>query len=126
LFETALEPVLVSVQTATREDGRIRFSVLRDPAKARFQGRDARIEVRGPGTMSVDATLQGSKDKNGLLYEITLSPDAAAHTLFVLSEEMEASPGRANEVPVGGIFYRILVRDFVPPNESKKHDARRR
>ena len=115
----------LSVQTALREDGRIRFSVLRDPAKARFQGRDARIEVSGPGTMSIDATLHGSKDKNGLLYEITLSSEAAAHTLFVLSE-VETSPGRANVVLGGGIFYSILARDFVAPDDPRKQNARPR
>ena len=105
----------LSVAAEPRDGGRVvRFTVRRDPAKARWQLRSGDLTVDAGRGALAECDVQGRKRRGGVIeYQFTVAADALEHSHFVLREVQGAG---ADEIAFvgGGEFYDLRLADFTP------------
>jgi hypothetical protein len=102
----------ISVRTERRGDGHIEFTVRRDPAKAQYHDRGATLQVNGPAGLVAKCSVQGSQDKQHMLYHFVVAPSHTEHSEFVLSEYSDG------KLIGGGTIYTVRLKDFVPQDKD--------
>lgn len=105
-----------AVTTAAREDGTVRFTVVRDLSKARWHERDATLEVRGQTGPLLRCRLEPEKSrrKNTVTYRFDLSRDRIPHASLTVAE-IQTSGDDEDGVKLigGGTYYEFLLAEFV-------------
>ena len=105
---TAIEGL--SVKTERLDDGHVEFTIVRDPAKARWPARAGHLEVGlGDGPVA-RCSLEPEESPGGVAYSFVVSPDALAHSKFVLTEVQGGGDGEL--IIGGGTYYEMQLGDF--------------
>lgn len=97
--------------SATRkEDGMLSVRITRDPAKARWTGRSAHLEVRGESGILAKCEPVGETKNKLVTYRFDLSPESFRHSFFTVAE---IQTGPSNEILIGGgTYYEFRLADF--------------
>jgi hypothetical protein len=104
----------LTVAAEWREDGRVRFTIRRDPAKARWQLRTGDLTIGHGADTVVDCSLHGRKRPGGILeYQFIVSAEALPDAQFVL-REVQGSEDDEEQIIGGGEFYNLRLVDFAP------------
>lgn len=98
--------------SARREaEGAVEFRVTRDPAKARWQGRTAQLEVRGSAGRLVRCRLEPERTNGLLTYTFDIAESHVPGSRLTVME-VQTGPG-AEKFIGGGTYYEINLADFL-------------
>jgi hypothetical protein len=107
-----------TVTTAAREDGTVRFTVVRDLSKARWHGRDATLEVRGDAGLQLRCRLEPEKSrrKNTVTYWFDLTRERIPQSTLTIAETQTAdNDAESVKLIGGGTYYEFLLAEFARP-----------
>jgi hypothetical protein len=103
------------VETVQRDNGTIGFTVTRDPAKARWQGRDGLLEVHGKDGLIGECYVEGKEEDGKIRYWFALKPENLEYSLFTIAEIQTGEVnGKQEKLLGGGTYYRMRLKDFQP------------
>jgi hypothetical protein len=103
------------VETVKRDNGTIGFTVTRDPTKARWHGRDGRLEVHGKDGLIAECYVEGKEEGGKIRYWFAVMPDHLEFSSFTIAEIQTGEvDGRQEKLLGGGTYYRMRLKDFQP------------
>jgi len=105
-----------AVSVKPRENGMLRFTIVRDLAKAQWHGRDATLQVRDSGKLVVTCPVSVPRERGGksITFWFDLSQDRADESHLTVTE-IETAEGKEDGEKLlgGGTYYEFKLADFV-------------
>jgi hypothetical protein len=114
-----LESEGFSLNVKTRDDGTLGFEIARDPAKARWQGRDGHLDVYGADGKIASCIVQAEKKRDRLVYWFAIAPQYLPRSRFTLWE-VQTDSTTGEKLLGGGTLYEFRLADFTTPQPEKK------
>lgn len=102
------------IEAVKRDNGTIGYTITRDPAKARWHGRDGMLKVHSKEGLASECYVEGKEEDGKIRYWFAVSPECLEYTTFTIAEVQTGDrDGKQVKLIGGGTFYLIRVKDFA-------------